>query len=146
MTYAQIRKEHKLHPGFTLIEIMIAITIIGILGAILAPSMLSYLSSSKETATKSNLRTTEMVINQFYADTGSFPEKLRDLIKKPADEQAAKKWKGPYLKSNSVPTDGWDTPFVYKKPGEKGHPYELYSYGPNGKGAPKNEWISVWDL
>lgn len=146
MTYAQVRKERKLHPGFTLIEIMIAITIIGILGALLAPSMLSYLSSSKETATKSNLRTTEMVIEQFYSHTGSFPEKLRDLIKKPADEQAAKKWKGPYLKSQNIPTDGWDVPFVYKKPGEKGHPYELYSYGPNGKGAPKNEWISVWEL
>lgn len=146
MTYAQIRKERKVHPGFTLIEIMIAITIIGILGALIAPSMLSYLSGSRVTATESNLSTTQMVIEQFYADTGSFPEKLRDLIKKPVDEQAAKKWKGPYLKKLEIPTDGWDVPLVYKRPGEKGHPYELYSYGPNGKGAPKNEWISVWDL
>lgn len=145
MIYTDIRKARS---GFTLIEIMIALTIIGVLGALLAPSMYKYLARSSETSTKANLRTIKLALDQFYSDMHSYPDKLRDLIKKPADteERSAKKWKGPYLEVEKMPADGWDNPFQYKKPGEKGHPYELYSYGSNGKGAPKNEWISVWEL
>lgn len=143
MVYTERRK---VRAGFTLIEIMIAITVIGVLGAILVPSLYYYVTKSKRTSTEANLRAVQTSIDQFYLDTNDYPGKPRDLIKKPADEKLAKRWQGPYLKSNETPTDGWGNTLYYKKPGEKGHPYELSSYGEHGKGSPKNEWISVWDL
>lgn len=132
--------------GFSLMELMIVMAIIGVLGAVMVPNLFKWVARSSETATKSNLRAIKLNLDEFQSDTRSYPEKLRDLLKKPADEQIAKKWKGPYLDGESLPLDGWDNPIQYKKPGEQGHPYELYSYGPNGKGSPKDEWISVWKL
>lgn len=143
MTCTQVRN---VREGFTLIEILIAIAIIAIAAVMVGPNLYKYVSGAGETATKSNLRTIKLSIDQFYLDMGEYPDKLRDLIKKPSDEKFAKKWKERYLDTNEVPVDGWKHAFYYKKPGEKGHPYELSSYGPNGKGAPKNEWISVWKL
>lgn len=143
MTHAHMRRAH---AGFTLIEIMIAITVIGVLGAIIVPNVYKYVIKSKKTATNSSLKAVQAAIDQFYLDTNEYPNKLRDLIKKPADEKMAKKWDGPYLKGKNTPEDGWGREFYYKKPGEKGHPYELSSYGDKGKGSPKNEWISVWNL
>lgn len=136
----------KAREGFTLIEILIAVTIVIIMGVVVAPNFRKWLGFSADAATKANLRTLSTTIDQFYIDMGDYPDKLRDLVKKPANEKFAKKWTESYLKQKDVPMDGWKHSFQYKKPGEQGHPYELYSYGKNGKGAPKSEWISVWDL
>lgn len=140
--YAKARSTRE---GFTLIEILIAIAIIAIAGVIVAPNFYKYLAGAGETGTKSSLRALKTAISQFKLELGDFPDKLRDLVKKPSDERF-KKWKESYLESSEVPQDSWGSSFYYKKPGEKGHPYELSSYGPNGKGSPKSEWISVWDL
>lgn len=142
MIYTQTRTTRE---GFTLIELVVVIAIIGILMVTVGPNLYRYIAGAGKTATMSNLRTIKVAIDQFKLDFGEFPEKLRDLVKKPSDEKF-KKWEESYLNTNEVPQDGWKHPFYYKKPGEKGHPYELSSYGPNGKGSPKNEWISVWDL
>ncbi len=143
MTYAQARGARE---GFTLIEILIAIAIVAIAAVMIGPNLYKYIAGASETATKGNLRTLSTAIDQFYLDMGEHPSRLRDLVRKPSEEKFAKKWTDSYLKAKDVPPDGWGTPFQYKKPGESGHPYELYSYGQNKKGAPKAEWISVWDL
>lgn len=140
--YAKTRNARE---GFTLIEILIAITIIAILSVLVAPNLLNLVAGAGDKATRSSLRTLKTSINLFKLDLGDFPDRLRDLVKKPSDEKF-KKWKASYLEGDEVPQDGWGNSFYYKKPGEKGHPYELSSYGPNGKGSPKSEWISVWDL
>lgn len=82
----------------------------------------------------------------FNAHTGQYPARLNDLLKKPADEKIARKWEGPYLKAKEVPEDAWGSKYVYKLTPQAEHKYDLYSYGPNGKGSPKEEWISVWNL
>ncbi|MDP3889130.1 MAG: type II secretion system major pseudopilin GspG [bacterium] len=131
--------------GFSLIELMIAITIMGILAAIIVPNFMSYLQKARISNTKATIRTFEQAITMYQADMAQYPTALRDLIKQPADEKAAKKWQGPYLKKKDVPQDPWGNKYQYRPTPEAENPYELYSYGPKGKGAPKQEWISVWD-
>jgi len=141
-----VAKTRDVRDGFTLVEILIAIAIVAIAAVMVGPNLYKYVAGAKETTTKSNLRTLKMAIDQFYLDIGEHPDRLPDLVRKPKEERLAKKWTASYLESSEVPTDGWGRSYQYKKPGEEGHPYELYSFGPDGKGAPKAEWISVWKL
>lgn len=136
-----------LREAFTLVEIMIGIAIIGILTAVIAPNIVGYMQKSRKSSTASNVRMLEGAINMFNAHTGQYPGRLADLVKKPADEKLARKWEGPYLKQKEIPEDAWGNKFVYKlTPQGAEHKYELYSHGADGKGSPKEEWISVWNL
>ena len=134
--------------GFTLIELMIAITILAILADVGIPAFMAYQERARVSATKSNMSLFKNAIMLYQGDTGQYPKKLQDLIKAPRDdERVAKKWGGPYIeaKNSEALEDGWSNRFQYKvTPGSK-YAYELFSYGPNGKGAPKTEHISVWD-
>ena len=130
--------------GFSLIEIMIAIAIMVILAAVAMPAFLNYLEQGRESTTKSNLAVINGAIKSYYLQIGKYPTKLNDLVEKPKDEEAASKWRHPFIE-NEIPVDGWGNKFQYKMtPEGAAHPYELYSFGSKGKSAPKNEWINVW--
>lgn len=134
--------------GFSLIEIMIAIAIMAVLAVAVGPYLLGKLKKAKVSSAQTSLRTIDAAITSFHADIGQYPSRLRDLVKKPAEEALARKWTDPYLKvkNEEIQLDPWNNPFQYKATPGAPHPYELYSFGPNGKGSPKKEWISVWDL
>lgn len=136
----------KLKSGFSLGELMIYIAIVGMLLAVIVPNFLSYLEKSRRSTTQSNLKALESAILLYQVDTGQYPQRLSDLIKKPTDERIVKKWAGPYIKQKEIPNDGWSNRFEYKQTPQAEHKYSLYSYGPNGKGSPKSEWIDVWNL
>ena len=133
--------------GFTLIELMIAIAIFGILaaGAFLAYN--AFFGTARETGTQQRLASLKLAITQFNLNTGKYPRTLKDLAVKPTDEPTlASKWKGPYVETEKpYDLDAWDNKFVYKvTPGAK-RPYELYSYGEVGDStAPVEDRISVW--
>ncbi len=131
--------------GFTLIELMIAIAILGILMAIVVPNYLAYQERAKKRAAKSTLQVFKGAILMYQSDIGQFPTRLRDLLLRPREERLAKKWEGPYLERKEVPSDPWGNKYQYKVTPGGPNPYEFYSYGPKGKGAPKVEWLSVWD-
>ncbi len=133
--------------GFTLIEILIAIAIVGIMAGISIPAYQTYMKNARKTSANSTLKILQLSINQFNMITGQYPRALKDLVRKPTyDERVAKKWPGPLLKQKKVPDDPWGNRYQYKlTPGQK-HPYELYSYGSDaGRSTPKDEWISAWD-
>jgi general secretion pathway protein G len=133
--------------GFTLIEILIAVAIVLIMGAVVVPGFLGYMKRAKMTGAKSTLQGMKTAINQFNLDINQYPATLKDLIKRPSgDETVAKKWMGPYLDTKDIPADPWGARYQYKVTEGQEDPYELYSFGPKGRGAPKVEWISVWDL
>lgn len=131
--------------GFTFIELVIAIAILAILALVVGPQFMGYLDKAKVSSTKDKLKSIKTAIDMFKVDTGRYPTKLRDLVEKPKEEAVARNWqKEGYLQGGEEPQDAWNEYFVYKRTQDGKNPYDLYSYGPNGASAPKEEWISVW--
>lgn len=133
--------------GFTLIEMMVAIAILAILAVVIAPNFMGYLQTARKTKASATIRTLDQAITLYNIQVGQYPQSLKDLVRRPTDEKLAYKWQeGGYLKGKEIPVDPWGNTFKYRlTPGQE-HPYELYSYGPNGPGAPKVEWIDVWKM
>ena len=134
--------------GFSLMEIMIAVMILGLVGAMVGPAMFKYFANAKKTTTTSTLKSVQSAINMYKMEVGQYPSKLTDLVQQPrGDDKNSKKWNGPYMGTEDnpvLPEDGYGNELKYKlTPGGK-HPYELYSFGEN-ENSPKEEWISVWD-
>ncbi len=148
MLQAQERDMRTLKPGFTLFEIIIVMMVIGAMMAFIMPQIFNYLKQSKIRSAQMELRAISQAITLYKGDTGKYPTKLRDLIKRPQDPAIRGKWlEGGYLGKEEEPVDPWDERYVYKvlQPGAK-HAYELYSFGPNGRSASKEERIDVWAI
>ncbi len=131
--------------GFTLIELMVVLVILGLLAALVAPRVLNRLGQSKQKIAKTQIEMLSSALDQFKLDTGRYPtteEGLEALVKDPGIPG----WNGPYLKKNKIPKDPWGRDFVYKCPGEHGE-YDLYSLGADGKpgGKGENADITSWD-
>ena len=148
MLQVQKRDMRTLKPGFTLFEIIIVMVIIGAMMAFIIPQINNYLQQSKVRSAKMELRAIAQGITLYKADTGKYPTKLRDLIKRPQDPAIKGKWsEGGYLGKAEEPEDPWGERYVYKalQPGAK-HAYELYSFGPNGRSASRDERIDAWEV
>lgn len=131
--------------GFSIVEIMIVLAIIGMILGVAVPGFLTARKKGKRTTTTATIKSIEASIQQFNDDTGAYPSSLRDLVEKPSDEKIAKRWDGPYAK-NPEPTDSFGNDIQYQPTKGQRHPFELYSWGPNGESAPRDEWIDVWEL
>jgi general secretion pathway protein G len=117
--------------GFTLVEMLVVITIIGLIMALVAPRVLNYLSESKTKATKIQIESFGSALDLFYLDAGRYPtssEGLAALVQRPGSIPT---WNGPYLKGGRVPADPWGNPYVYRAPGEHAA-YDIISYGSDG--------------
>jgi general secretion pathway protein G len=117
--------------GFTLLELLVVVAIIGLLAGIVAPRYFGQLGKSEIGAAKAQIDALEKGLDQFRLDTGHYPtteQGLNALVERPQDEP---KWAGPYLKK-AVPPDPWGNPFVYRRPGQKGD-YDLLSLGKDGR-------------
>ncbi|HSW74029.1 MAG TPA: type II secretion system major pseudopilin GspG [Candidatus Limnocylindria bacterium] len=132
--------------GFTLIEILVALAIVVLIAAIAGPMAYNAYKRSQVKTAKLSLKSVNSAIQQFNMDIHQLPETLKDLVRKPTNEELAKEWNSAYLQGKDVPKDPWNNDFQYRKTEGEEHPYELYSYGPNGRGAPQTERISVWNL
>ncbi len=117
--------------GFTLIEMLVVITIIGLIVGLVGPRVLNYLSESKMKTAKIQIEGLSAALDLYYLDNGRYPassEGLSALVQHPA---ASAGWNGPYLKTSAVPVDPWGHPYIYKSPGDH-TPYEIESYGSVG--------------
>jgi general secretion pathway protein G len=118
--------------GFTLVEMLVVITIIGLIMGLIGPRVLNYLSESKVKAAKIQLQSFASALDLFYLDAGRFPstsEGLAALVKQTPGVGA---WNGPYLRGGNVPNDPWSHGYVYRSPGEHS-PYDILSYGSDGQ-------------
>jgi general secretion pathway protein G len=118
--------------GFTLVEILVVITIIGLIMALVGPRVLNYLAESKVKAARIQVESFASSLDLFYLDAGRYPstsEGLAALAQRPGGIDA---WNGPYLRTGAVPNDPWGRPYIYRSPGEHG-PYDLVSYGADGQ-------------
>jgi len=136
------RHARRAEAGFTLVEILVVITIIGLIMGLVGPRVLGYLSDSKIKAAQIQIQGFSSALDLYYLDNGRYPassEGLRALIQRP---DGAASWNGPYLKGSSVPNDPWGRPYVYKSPGQQA-PYEVITLGPEGReGDPLTTKIS----
>lgn len=116
--------------GFTLLELLVVVVIIGLLVGYVGPMYFKQVGKSEIKAARAQIDAFGKALDQYRLDTGHYPtgeQGLAALVGKPADET---KWDGPYLKKN-VPLDPWGSPYGYKRPGEHGE-YDIVSAGKDG--------------
>ena len=131
--------------GFTLIEIMVVMVIIGLLMALVGPNLIGRSEKAKVQAAAMQIERLGTVLDTFRLDVGRYPttqEGLQVLVQRP---MGVDRWDGPYL-NKGVPKDPWDRPYIYRSPGEAGRPYDLYSLGADGApgGTDNNRDITSW--
>jgi general secretion pathway protein G len=123
--------------GFTLLELLVVVAIIGLLVGYVAPRYFSQVGKSEVQVARAQLDSLEKALDQYRLDTRRYPtaeQGLVALVDRPANEP---NWAGPYLK-RAVPNDPWGRPYVYRTPGQKGE-FDLLSYGRDGKAGGSGE-------
>jgi general secretion pathway protein G len=118
--------------GFTLVEMLVVITIIALIMALVGPRVINYLGEAKVKAARIQVESFSSSLDLFYLDAGRYPstsEGLAALAQRPGSVDS---WNGPYLRGGLVPNDPWGRPYVYRSPGEHG-PYDIVSYGSDGQ-------------
>ena len=132
------------HRGFTLLELLVVMVIIGLLAAYVGPKYFSQIGKSEVKTVRAQIVAFEKSLEQYRLDVGRYPttdQGLSALVAKPAN---VARWEGPYL-AKAVPLDPWSNAYVYKFPGEHGE-YDLMSYGKDGQpgGTGESEDIVSW--
>ena len=125
------------YAGFTLLELLVVIVIIGLLAGYVAPRYFSQVGKSEVQVAKAQIEAIEKALDQFRLDTRHYPspeQGLDALVAKPSNEP---NWSGPYLKK-AVPADPWGRAYLYRIPGEKTE-YQVFSYGRDGKAGGTGE-------
>lgn len=130
----------KMAHGFTLVEIMLVVAIIGILAALVIPKIAGKSEEARETAAQADIKGgIKTALDEFNVDTGFYPQSLQDLIQKPRN---ARVWHGPYL--DQLPMDPWNNAYLYSYPGKhNAGGYDLWSAGPDGKSGDQDD-IGNW--
>ncbi len=129
---ARLTRAQRRRAGFTLVEMLVVLAIIGSIVGLVGPRVLNYLSESKVKTAQIQMENLSSALDLFYLDAGRYPtseEGLGALVQRPAGVSS---WSGPYLKSVSVPKDPWGRPYLYRSPGQNG-PYDVGSLGPDGR-------------
>ncbi len=114
--------------GFTLVELLVVLVILGLLMGIVAPQVVGYVGRSKTSTAEMQIEQMGTALDLFRLDVGRYPnaeEGLEILIRNDGDLE---NWNGPYLKKSEVPNDPWGQPYRYRYPGDHG-PYDLYTLG-----------------
>ena len=132
--------------GFTLVELILVVTIIAMLAAMVVPRLAGRSEQAKTARAKSDLASIGLALDLFELDAGGFPEQLEDLVAREApshlSEMAREKWNGPYLK-RGLPRDPWGREYQYARDSQHHQDYDLWSLGPDGQ--PGNDDVANWD-
>lgn len=119
--------------GFTLLEILVVIAILGLLIGLVAPAALRQLGSARTSVARQSIERLASVLDLYKLDMGSYPSTEQGLAALNAKPSGSTGWSGPYLKGDAQPQDPWNRPYVYRSPsGRPGREYDLCSRGPNG--------------
>jgi general secretion pathway protein G len=143
------RKRLNVH-GFTLIELMVVIVILGILAGLIIPRIMGRPEEARRMKAQVQMESLETALRLYKLDNGVYPtteQGLQALIEAPTVGELPRAWrKGGYLEKGNVPKDPWDNEYVYLSPGLHGD-FDLVSYGPDGQpgGEDQNQDVNSWD-
>lgn len=138
-------------PGFSLIELMIVVVILGLLAGLLIPRIMDRPDEARVAKARMDMRTIESALRFYRLDNGFYPttqQGLEALIQRPQISPEPPNWRtGGYLESSSVPKDPWGNPYIYRSPGQDGRDFEIISLGADGRegGAGFNREIRNWE-
>lgn len=127
--------------GFTLLELLVVMVILGLLAGYVAPKYFGQVGKSEVKVARAQIDAFDKALDQYRLDTGHYPSNAQGmsaLMTKPANEA---KWDGPYLKK-ALPPDPWGNAYQYRQPGEHGE-YDLYSYGKDGQPGGSGEAADI---
>lgn len=120
--------------GFSLLEMLVVLVIIGLVASLVGPRLFSRVDSSRVQVAETQVRMLRSAVETYRLEVGQLPTEAQGLdvlYSQPSDERAAARWRGPYL-DESVPMDPWGNPYQYSIPGRDGRPFALYSFGADG--------------
>ncbi len=130
MKHSAFRIPHSaLRGGFTLVEIMLVVIIIGVLAGMVLPRFAGRTEEAKKARARADVAAIGMALDLYELDLGEYPEKLNQLVEQPS---GSKEWRGPYLKKGVPPSDPWGTDYHYERSSDK-KDYALTSFGPDKK-------------
>lgn len=121
--------------GFTLLEMLVVLVIIGLVAGLVGPRLFAKVDSSKIQTAGVQIKLLRGAVESMRLDIGSYPsaeQGLSLLVSPPSDPTQRNRWKGPYL-DEAVPLDPWGAPYQYQLPGDDGRPFTIYSFGADGK-------------
>ena len=126
--------------GFTLVEMMAVVVIIGILAAVIAPKMIGNINQTQDAATLQQIENLKKAVTFYRFHTNRFPEDLKDLSREP---DGVKGWHGPYLERAA--RDPWDNPFNYRAPGLDQREFDIWSNGADGEEGTDDD-LTSWEI
>jgi general secretion pathway protein G len=129
-----MQNKSRVYRGFSILEIMAVVIIIGALAGIVAFNVIGKIDDARKQTTKASLKVLDEAVTLFKMDTGRYPteeEGLKALVEKPTDVTTYAE--GGYLKTKTVPKDAWGHDFIYHLNPESGQPFEIMSYGADGQ-------------
>lgn len=140
----RVRKDYRASDGFTLLELLVVMVIIGLLAGFVAPQYFGQVAKSERKTARAQIVELEKALDHYRLDIGRYPsteQGLAALTARPAEQP---KWDGPYLRK-AVPVDPWGKPYSYRSPGQNGADYDLLSFGRDGQagGSGDNEDIAA---
>jgi general secretion pathway protein G len=134
LSSSRLLNEERREEGFTLLELLVVLAILGLLIGLVGPRVMQQFGSAKEKVAHLSIGRLATALDMYKLDVGTYPtaeQGLQALVAKPS---GVANWRGPYMTGEKVPEDPWGRPFVYHSPSQRaGHEFDLYSLGPTGQ-------------